>query len=105
MRRYAGDKENRTLRVYDAETGKELRGVLWFDDETWEYEQSTHFVGEDGTIFYFRDPENPDRLMTEVKQGGIEVRRPLPVPTQEDAIKVTPSELVEYNLSYRPDDE
>ena len=105
MRYYATDEKYRGFRVYDAETGEELRGVYWFDDETWEYEQSVHFIAADGTICYLTDPERPGELQSEIKQGGIVVRRPPPDPTQEDAIKVTPSELVEYNLSYRPDDE
>ena len=74
MKRYAA--ENKDLRVYDAETGEMLHGIQWFDDETLEYEQSVHFMTEDRTtVFYFNDPDNPERLLSEVRQGGIIVKR------------------------------
>ena len=90
MRRYA--KDNKGLRVYSAETGEEIPRVRWFDDETWEYEQTVHLVGEDGTIFYFTDAERPGELLGVIKQGGIEVRK---APAQDDQFKVTPAEIVE----------
>ena len=99
-------KDNPGLRAYDAETGEMVHGVQWWDDETGEYEQSVHLVSEDGLVMYFADPERPGKTVSVLKQGGIVVRKPLPQPTQEDALKATPGgEPVEYNLSYRPDDE
>ena len=74
MKRYA--KDNPGFRAYDAETGEMVHGVQWWDDETGEYEQSLYLLGNDGTVFYFKDLDKPGQLVSEVHQGGIVVRKP-----------------------------
>ena len=76
MRHDATSPDYKGCLVYDAETGERIHGVQWFDDETWEWEQSVHLVGEDGLVMYIPDPERPGKLLSEMKQGGIVVRKP-----------------------------
>ena len=76
MRRYYDDPKYEGCLVYDADTGERIHGVRWFDDETWEWEQSVHLVGEDGLVMYIPDENNPGGLLSVMRQGGIVVRKP-----------------------------
>lgn len=56
------------LRIYDLETGEQVRGVTWFDDETGEHGVA---LRDEGGKYLF---DGVGGLVTETRRGGIVVR-------------------------------
>lgn len=73
---YALDPEGRSMKAVNANTGKELKGVMWVDPESGEYEQAQ--TSEDGHYL----PDGAGGIQTTIQRGSVRL-----VPRGEKAAK------------------